>query len=155
MTEYNTSKRSLCIAAIIVASLPSVLQSFTLPQTNTRIVRSIVNARSNTGMQALSSVRKDVLDQEKTEFAPKPGTTGPRPTSSASSTLNMIVDGRREFEMNVGKAVDTLRNDYPKMFQDQMVCCAKHYFHVLDLITHFSVYNITLSHRTLASITKP
>lgn len=119
MPEFKT-RRNLCIAAIIAASLPYALQSFMLPQSSTRVGKNNVHGRSNSGMQPLSSRRKDLLDQEKTEFAPKAGKSGSRSASSTSSTLNMIVDERREFEMNVGKAVDTLRSDYPKIFQDQM-----------------------------------
>jgi len=33
------------------------------------------------------------------------------------SQLQMICDEENEFNMNVGKAIDTLRNDYPKIFQ--------------------------------------
>lgn len=38
----------------------------------------------------------------------------PSPTAAPpSSELKMICDERQEFELNLGKAVDTLKNDYP------------------------------------------
>jgi len=40
-----------------------------------------------------------------------------RPWSHESAQLQMIYDDRQEFDMNVGKAVDTLRDDYPKIFR--------------------------------------
>lgn len=33
----------------------------------------------------------------------------------SSTTLSMIVDSQKEFEMNLGKAVDTLKSDYPNL----------------------------------------
>mmetsp|Transcript_37626 Transcript_37626/g.78820 ORF Transcript_37626/g.78820 Transcript_37626/m.78820 type:complete len:480 (-) Transcript_37626:385-1824(-) len=39
------------------------------------------------------------------------GTTG----TQSSSTLSMIVDAQKEFEINLGRAVDTLKNDYPNL----------------------------------------
>lgn len=39
-------------------------------------------------------------------------------TGSPTSPLNMMCDERREFEMKLGKAVDTLKKDYPDMLTD-------------------------------------
>ncbi|KAL7470147.1 hypothetical protein ACHAXS_010381 [Conticribra weissflogii] len=39
----------------------------------------------------------------------KPGNVWP------SSALGMVVDSQREFEMNLGRAIDTLKEDYPKI----------------------------------------
>ena len=33
----------------------------------------------------------------------------------SSTTLSMIVDSQKEFEMNLGKAIDTLKSDYPNL----------------------------------------
>lgn len=35
--------------------------------------------------------------------------------SPSSSTLSMIVDSQKEFEINLGRAVDTLKSDYPNL----------------------------------------
>lgn len=43
-----------------------------------------------------------------------PSTTD-APSLSPSSTLGMMVDSQREFEINLGRAVDTLKRDYPKL----------------------------------------
>mmetsp|Transcript_14230 Transcript_14230/g.30320 ORF Transcript_14230/g.30320 Transcript_14230/m.30320 type:complete len:460 (-) Transcript_14230:435-1814(-) len=36
-------------------------------------------------------------------------------SSSTSTTLSMIVDAQKEFEINLGRAVDTLKKDYPSL----------------------------------------
>lgn len=55
---------------------------------------------------------------EHAEFAAKRRTRTSFPdddSSLSSSTLSMIVDSQKEFEMNLGKAVDTLKSDYPNL----------------------------------------
>ncbi|KAL7535217.1 hypothetical protein ACHAXR_006349 [Thalassiosira sp. AJA248-18] len=37
---------------------------------------------------------------------------------ATSSTLSMMVDSQKEFEINLGRAVDTLKSDYPKLLTE-------------------------------------
>ena len=37
---------------------------------------------------------------------------------STSTTLTALVDSQKEFEMNLGRAVDTLKADYPKLLTE-------------------------------------
>ena len=43
--------------------------------------------------------------------------TRPPSTSELPPVLQNLVNERREYEMNLGKAMDTLRKDYPYMLQ--------------------------------------
>lgn len=52
------------------------------------------------------------------DFIPAPTRSRTAPGQKKSDMLNMICDERREFEMNLGKAVDTLRKDYPTLLTE-------------------------------------
>eukprot|EP00574_Skeletonema_japonicum_P012922 CAMPEP_0201739516 /NCGR_PEP_ID=MMETSP0593-20130828/45821_1 /ASSEMBLY_ACC=CAM_ASM_000672 /TAXON_ID=267983 /ORGANISM="Skeletonema japonicum, Strain CCMP2506" /LENGTH=475 /DNA_ID=CAMNT_0048233789 /DNA_START=560 /DNA_END=1987 /DNA_ORIENTATION=+ len=101
------------------------LLAFTTPANN-RIRRKLL---ARTILQASSSSSND--DNQLSEFTryTAAATTKKEQSSSKtnndvstnngianpSSTLSMMVDQQREFEINLGRAMDTLKNDYPKL----------------------------------------
>jgi hypothetical protein len=103
----------------------NALLAFTPTPANDRIRRKLV---------ARSSLQSSSSDNQLSEFAKYTATATTKkeqeqlsasnndPTSSKnngianpSSTLSMMVDQQREFEINLGRAVDTLKRDYPKL----------------------------------------
>jgi hypothetical protein len=103
----------------------NALLAFTPTPANDRIRRKLV---------ARSSRQSSSSDNQLSEFARYTATATTKkeqeqlsasnndPTSSnnngianPSSTLSMMVDQQREFEINLGRAVDTLKRDYPKL----------------------------------------
>lgn len=67
---------------------------------NSPISSFVGRIRSASNVASASSVMQDVVSRTSE-------------TGTASSTLNMICDERKEFELKLGKAMDTLRKDYP------------------------------------------
>lgn len=63
---------------------------------------------------------------EQFDFADRPssrpavGSRGSRIGSPVPRKVQMVIDERAEFEMNLGKAVDTLKKDYPKILTEDM-----------------------------------
>jgi len=60
------------------------------------------------------------------EDAPASETSEAKTTLELPTLIQSIADERREFDMNLGKAIDTLRTNYP---------------HMLDTTPDFSIYN--------------
>jgi len=58
--------------------------------------------------------------------------------------LQHLVDERREFEMNLGKAMDTLRKDYPMILKKKPGTFISYlyfsYFHYLELVSNMEVF---------------
>lgn len=90
----NNMINRLCLFTAIAAFF-NVTGAFQVPNVSQRRLHS----------QALNSA---VLE----DLATTEGSTG---TSSLPPLLQNMADERREFEMNLGKAMDTLRKDYPTM----------------------------------------
>ncbi len=71
-------------------------------------------------------------------------------TRSLPPMLQNIADERREFEVNLGKAMDTLRKDYPNMHHKQP---GKKREDFKDSIPHyFRGFHRSLAHHTSISI---
>jgi hypothetical protein len=80
-------------------------------------VASLTMRKSNVSTPNLSGSSRDL-----SEFMPSSRRTQSTLTSSAKapngSVLKMICDERQEFEVNLGKAVDTLKHDYPDILTE-------------------------------------
>jgi hypothetical protein len=68
------------------------------------LIQKIQHAPSRTFLSSTVLEREDV-------------STKPPSTSELPPVLQNLVNERREYEMNLGKAMDTLRKDYPYMLQ--------------------------------------
>ena len=71
----------------------------------TSLIQKIPHAPSSS-----TFLRSAVLEREEVG-------THPPSTSDLPPVLQSLVDERREYELNLGKAMDTLRKDYPYMLQ--------------------------------------
>jgi len=58
---------------------------------------------------------------------------------STSTTLSALVDSQKDFEMNLGRAVDTLKADYPKLLTKVGVTFLDMRFAVSSLKMHCSL----------------
>jgi len=68
-------------------------------------------------------------------------------SGNPNSPLNMIVDERREFELKLGKAVDTLKKDYPDMLTEapgKSASSRKSHFCYDNLLSHI-MYSIIIT----------
>ncbi|KAL7494896.1 hypothetical protein ACHAWT_003451 [Skeletonema menzelii] len=132
-SALTTSLALLSTAAITSSSSSSSplsnnpLLAFTsAPPANDRIRRKLL---ARTILQASSS--NDIYQSEFTRYTVAATTKKEQEQQSRSSnndltannnvitnpssTLSMMVDKQREFEINLGRAVDTLKQDYPKL----------------------------------------
>lgn len=132
-SALTTSLALLSTAAITSSSSSSSplsnnpLLAFTsAPPANDRIRRKLL---ARTILQASSS--NDIYQSEFTRYTVAATTKKEQEQQSRSSnndltannnvitnpssTLSMMVDEQREFEINLGRAVDTLKQDYPKL----------------------------------------
>ena len=100
------------LSSVAYSSQP--LAFTTTTNNNNRIFSKHVRRR----VLARSFFHATSTKEEHAEFAAKRRTRTSFPdddSSISSSTLSMIVDSQKEFEMNLGKAVDTLKSDYPNL----------------------------------------
>lgn len=131
-SALTTSLALLSTAAITSSSSSSSslsnnpLLAFTTapPPANNRIRRKLL---ARTIFQASSSNTNDNHQSEFTRYTAAATTKKEQEQRSStndvansgianpSSTLSMMVDEQREFEINLGRAVDTLKQDYPKL----------------------------------------
>jgi len=70
-------------------------------------------------MAMMTTKNKTYLPQPylggQTEFSASLPSTLSKDSARDDAALHMVVDERREFEINLGRAVDRLRKDYPDM----------------------------------------
>ena len=132
-SALTTSLALLSTAAITSSSSSSSISNNPLlafttapPPANNRIrrkllARTIFQASSNsndnhqsefTRYTAAATTKKE---QEQRSSNTNDVTTNNNGIANPSSTLSMMVDEQREFEINLGRAVDTLKQDYPKL----------------------------------------
>lgn len=72
-------------------------------------IRPLVHKR----LATLTVLHERGITLEKSDF-----TTSPKLEEKNNTPMHMIIDERKEFELNLGKAVDTLRKDYPKLLTE-------------------------------------
>jgi len=82
----------------------------------TTTVRQVLQQQSRTRLQ-LSSKNVIESSSDKTKPVPLDTSYGDDENTKNTPALKAIADERREYELNVGKALDTLRTDYPKIFK--------------------------------------
>ena len=131
-SALTTSLALLSTAAITSSSSSSSLSNnpllaftSTAPPANDRIRRKLL---ARTILQATSSGNENQSqftrytaaaitkkEQEQSSSSNNDVTTNNNGIANPSSTLSMMVDEQREFEINLGRAVDTLKQDYPKL----------------------------------------
>lgn len=103
--SFNT----LSTTSSILKSPQSSLTVLDLHSRSNLDITSTSNVNLGAGAPCLSLLEKDVVSS---------GPSSSRHSNRANridSPLNMICDERREFELNLGKAMDTLKKDYPDM----------------------------------------
>jgi len=109
-------KRAMVLAALLATTIPSGHNAFPTQSTTTvtqttisRYSPKLFEHSSNeffTTPNPATLSRKRVEQQQQNSVQTKP---------SAGSPLGMIVDERHEFELALGKCLDTLRSDYPNI----------------------------------------
>mmetsp|Transcript_31306 Transcript_31306/g.46968 ORF Transcript_31306/g.46968 Transcript_31306/m.46968 type:complete len:483 (-) Transcript_31306:528-1976(-) len=135
-SAVTTSLALLSTAAIISSSSSSLsnnpLLAFTTsPPASDRIrrkllARTILQASSSSSddnqlseftKYTATATSKKEQEQQSSSSSNNDATTNNNNNGIAnpSSTLSMMVDQQREFEINLGRAVDTLKRDYPKL----------------------------------------
>lgn len=122
-----TSPCSKTIA--VLALIPTCILSFNTLSTTSSILKSPqssltvldLHSRSNLDITSTSNVNLgagapclSLLEKDVVSSGPSPSRHSNR-ANRIDSPLNMICDERREFELNLGKAMDTLKKDYPDM----------------------------------------
>jgi len=65
-------------------------------------------------------------------------------TSKQPPLVKDITDERKEYELNLGKALDTLRSDYPKIFESCPVSVIIYKVTFLTYVKDFSIYHQSL-----------
>lgn len=111
------NRKSWCRATLLFVAtsitLPASLVAFTAP------LPQVMNAVSQNNPSTLfdASIKQDFISgADPTELRIRANVVNKKSGPSPSKTkLNMIQDERREFEINLGRAIDTLKKDYPDM----------------------------------------
>eukprot|EP00567_Pseudictyota_dubia_P015502 CAMPEP_0197446942 /NCGR_PEP_ID=MMETSP1175-20131217/11733_1 /TAXON_ID=1003142 /ORGANISM="Triceratium dubium, Strain CCMP147" /LENGTH=432 /DNA_ID=CAMNT_0042978119 /DNA_START=122 /DNA_END=1420 /DNA_ORIENTATION=+ len=101
MARPTPSRRPLRAAAAVVILGAACTYAFSSGGSSTRSARATAPVRAASG---------DIPAHLESASA-----TSRRKQEAQSSTLRMICDEQKEFEMALGKAVDTLRKDYPDL----------------------------------------
>mmetsp|Transcript_12316 Transcript_12316/g.17181 ORF Transcript_12316/g.17181 Transcript_12316/m.17181 type:complete len:473 (+) Transcript_12316:124-1542(+) len=108
-------KRAMVLAALLATTIPSGHDAFTTKSTTTTATQTTISRYSPKLFEHSSNEffttpnpatlsRKRVEEQQNLVQKPSSGTP-----------LGMIVDERHEFELALGKCLDTLRSDYPNI----------------------------------------
>ena len=97
--QRKTTRRPLrCMAVVAAIGMARPVASLTMRKSNVSIDPSKVSGSPRDLSEFMPSARR---------------TQSTLPSAVALSELKMICDERQEFELNLGKAVDTLKRDYP------------------------------------------
>ena len=72
-------------------------------------------AVSQTLLNAMPTKENSQVRPERQTSPSRRTTSSSSPSVSPTSALGMIVDSQKEFEINLGRAVDTLKEDYPSL----------------------------------------
>jgi len=100
-----------CLISTISVLLANIsVQGF---QTTSKVKINNVPFKHNYFTQKVLLSSVSLMDEPSNIFAG--GMTDISTTTELPTVLQGIVDERREFEMNLGKAMDVLRNDYPSI----------------------------------------
>ena len=94
------------MAAAVLMALPSAGLTTSLRRSSIRM--------SLDGKKVSGSLK----DFEFAPSSPRARSQSVAPVPAPRSPLDMICDEGHEFELNLGKAVDTLKQDYPDMLTD-------------------------------------
>jgi len=121
-------KRAMVLAALLATSIPSGHDAFTTTTTQTTIsqyssswsssssLRDSLNNEFLTTPNPATASRKRIDENNNNDKNKNGASTSTETRKPYSSTpLGMIVDERHEFELALGKCLDTLRQDYPKI----------------------------------------
>lgn len=85
------------------------------------LARTFLHATNSDQSSSGFTPQQPRLSRTVTSSTPTKSNTGigiSTPTTGTSSTLSMIVDSEKEFEINLGRAVDTLKSDYPNLLTE-------------------------------------
>lgn len=91
----------------------SILQQSNSNSRSTEFTRYTATATTKKEQEQVSNSSNDNNDDAATN-----DNNGGSSSCPSSSTLSMMVDQQREFEINLGRAVDTLKRDYPKLLSN-------------------------------------
>lgn len=91
----------------------SILQQSNSNSRSTEFTRYTATATTKKEQEQVSNSSNDNNDDAATN-----DNNGVSSSCPSSSTLSMMVDQQREFEINLGRAVDTLKRDYPKLLSN-------------------------------------
>mmetsp|Transcript_12743 Transcript_12743/g.19235 ORF Transcript_12743/g.19235 Transcript_12743/m.19235 type:complete len:424 (-) Transcript_12743:96-1367(-) len=109
--------KQVTVTALTFLLSVNYIQSFS---SHRRSIRQSSNVRVGTNEEVLSEKLEqfDFVDRPSSSTAV--GSRASRTSSSVPEKVQMVIDERAEFEMNLGKAVDTLKKDYPKILTEEM-----------------------------------
>mmetsp|Transcript_9690 Transcript_9690/g.21857 ORF Transcript_9690/g.21857 Transcript_9690/m.21857 type:complete len:456 (+) Transcript_9690:163-1530(+) len=127
--QLRTTSTVTFLALLSSAAYSSQPLAFTTTTSNSNVFSTRVRKRvlARTFLHAANS------DQSSSEFTAQhprlsrtqtsstntnSGISTPTASAGTSSTLSMIVDSEKEFEINLGRAVDTLKSDYPNLLTE-------------------------------------
>lgn len=106
-------KSLLSLIAVVVAISPANNLAFALTTTTSKSSSSRIRSRSPLSSVELPRLVESTIEEQKTIEETLTSNTGNAPDKNLSPFLQGMVDEQRELQVNVGKAMDVLRADYP------------------------------------------